>query len=73
MLNVGSPSESVQVEIDEMKIADYDGVLSFLRASPGIGRGTDSREATERYLKSGVEFRGEVYNAPCWLCSVRSR
>jgi hypothetical protein len=35
MFNVGSPNESVPVEIDEMTIADYGDVLSLLRASPG--------------------------------------
>ena len=38
------------VEIDEMTMADYDEVLSLLRASPGAAiRGADSREGTERY------------------------
>lgn len=49
MVNVGSASEPV--EIDEMTIADYEDVLSLLRASLGVAiRGADSREATERYL-----------------------
>jgi hypothetical protein len=59
MLNLGSPSESMPVEIDEMTIADYDDVLSLLRALPGIAiRGADSREATERYLarNPGLSF-----------------
>jgi N-acetylglutamate synthase len=39
------------IEINEMTMADYDEVLSLLRASPGaVIRGADSREGTERYL-----------------------
>lgn len=57
MLNVGSPNESMSVEINEMTIADYDDVLSLLRTSPGIAiRGADSREATERYLAQNPEL-----------------
>ena len=57
MFNVGSPNESVPVEIDEMTIADYDDVRSLLRASPGVAlRGADSREATERYLARNPEL-----------------
>jgi len=57
MFNVGSPNENVPVEIDEMTIADYDDVLSLLRASPGVAlRGADSREATERYLARNPEL-----------------
>jgi len=52
MLSAGAP-----VEIDEMTIADYEDVLSLLRASPGVAiRGADSREATERYLVRNPEL-----------------
>ena len=59
MPHVSSPNESMPVEIDEMTIADYDEVLSLLRASPGVAlRGAGSREATERYLarNPGLSF-----------------
>jgi len=59
MFNVGSPNDIVPVEIDEMTIADFDDVLSLLRASPGIAiRGADSIEAMERYLvrNPGLSF-----------------
>lgn len=62
MLNVGQPKsetsrDSMPVEIGEMTIADYDDVLSLVRATPGGAiRGADSREATERYLVRNPEL-----------------
>jgi N-acetylglutamate synthase len=44
-------SSQYPVEINEMTMADYDDVLSLLRATPGVAiREADSRKATERYL-----------------------
>ena len=57
MLSAGGPAAGAPVEIDEMTIADYEDVLSLLRASPGVAiRGADSREATERYLVRNPEL-----------------
>ena len=75
MFNVGSPNEIVPVEIDEMTIADYDDVLSLLRASPGVAftRSRLSRgHGTLSGPKPGAEFCGEMCRTHRWLRDVRS-
>ncbi|PZW68701.1 ribosomal protein S18 acetylase RimI-like enzyme [Pseudomonas sp. URMO17WK12:I1] len=54
--------------IRTMTLADYDAVITLMRATPGISlRDADSREATARYLQRnpGMSFVAEAEGVLC--------
>ncbi len=71
-------SSQYPVEINQMTMADYDDVLSLLRATPGVAiREADSREATERYLTRNPELsfvaRSATRLVGCIMCGHDGR